>query len=154
MRTRIWHRDWKPRWLIRCVSAALLSVMDKQEPRYCVVQLFPSNSDSHIGQCGGNAGDSLVGCIYFSSYRFQCTLHFKELSSQKAQRPKDNDADKDLYPVLVSHIFTRMGKKIFGHVRLIGTVLKAVSTKFTIRNTNPTGLNCLPRLDRQAVDRH
>ena len=22
MRTRIWHSDWKPRWLIRCVSAA------------------------------------------------------------------------------------------------------------------------------------
>ena len=32
MRTRIWHSDWKPRWLIRCVSAALLSFMDKQEP--------------------------------------------------------------------------------------------------------------------------
>ena len=31
MRTRIWHSDWKPRWLIRCVSAALLSFMDKQE---------------------------------------------------------------------------------------------------------------------------
>ena len=30
MRTRIWHSDWKPRWLIRCVSAALLSFMDKQ----------------------------------------------------------------------------------------------------------------------------
>ena len=32
MRTRIWHSDWKPRWLIRCVSAALLSFMDKQVP--------------------------------------------------------------------------------------------------------------------------
>ena len=31
MRTRIWHSDWKPRWLIRCVSAALLSFMDKQD---------------------------------------------------------------------------------------------------------------------------
>ena len=31
MRTRIRHSDWKPRWLIRCVSAALLSFMDKQE---------------------------------------------------------------------------------------------------------------------------
>ena len=31
MRTRIWHSDWKPRWLIRCVSAALRSFMDKQE---------------------------------------------------------------------------------------------------------------------------
>ena len=31
MRTRIWHSEWKPRWLIRCVSAALLSFMDKQE---------------------------------------------------------------------------------------------------------------------------
>ena len=31
MRTRIWHSDWKPRWLIRCVSAALLSFVDKQE---------------------------------------------------------------------------------------------------------------------------
>ena len=30
MRTRIWHSDWKPRWLIRYVSAALLSFMDKQ----------------------------------------------------------------------------------------------------------------------------
>ena len=30
MRTRIWHSDWKPRWLIRCVPAALLSFMDKQ----------------------------------------------------------------------------------------------------------------------------
>ena len=30
VRTRIWHSDWKPRWLIRCVSAALLSFMDKQ----------------------------------------------------------------------------------------------------------------------------
>ena len=35
MRTRIWHSDWKPRWLIRCVSAALLSFMDKQE-RNCL----------------------------------------------------------------------------------------------------------------------
>ena len=34
MRTRIWHSDWKPRWLIRCVSAALLSFMDKQEKHY------------------------------------------------------------------------------------------------------------------------
>ena len=34
MRTRIWHSDWKPRWLIRCVSAALLSFMDKQEDVY------------------------------------------------------------------------------------------------------------------------
>ena len=34
MRTRIWHSDWKPRWLIRCVSAALLSFMDKQE-QFC-----------------------------------------------------------------------------------------------------------------------
>ena len=39
MRTRIWHSDWKPRWLIRCVSAALLSFMDKQE-RLCVVRSF------------------------------------------------------------------------------------------------------------------
>ena len=31
VRTRIWHSDWKPRCLIRCVSAALLSFMDKQE---------------------------------------------------------------------------------------------------------------------------
>ena len=31
MRTRIWHSDWKLRWLIRCVSAALLSFMDKQD---------------------------------------------------------------------------------------------------------------------------
>ena len=31
MRTRIWHSDWKPRCLIRCVSAALLSFMDKQD---------------------------------------------------------------------------------------------------------------------------
>ena len=31
MRTRIWHSDWKPRWLIRCVSVALLSFMDKQD---------------------------------------------------------------------------------------------------------------------------
>ena len=38
MRTRIWHSDWKPRWLIRCVSAALLSFMDKQERHF----LFPS----------------------------------------------------------------------------------------------------------------
>ena len=30
MRTRIWHSDWKPRWLIRCVSAAMLSFVDKQ----------------------------------------------------------------------------------------------------------------------------
>ena len=34
MRTRIWHSDWKPRWLIRCVSAALLSFMDKQVREY------------------------------------------------------------------------------------------------------------------------
>ena len=34
MRTRIWHSDWKPRWLIRCVSAALLSFMDNQETEY------------------------------------------------------------------------------------------------------------------------
>ena len=34
MRTRIWHSDWKPRWLIRCVSAALLSFMDKQEMQW------------------------------------------------------------------------------------------------------------------------
>ena len=34
VRTRIWHSDWKPRWLIRCVSAALLSFMDKQDPEY------------------------------------------------------------------------------------------------------------------------
>ena len=37
MRTRIWHSDWKPRWLIRCVSAALLSFMDKQVTR-CVFE--------------------------------------------------------------------------------------------------------------------
>ena len=36
MRTRIWHSDWKPQWLIRCVSAALLSFMDKQE-NVCVL---------------------------------------------------------------------------------------------------------------------
>ena len=36
MRTRIWHSDWKPRWLIRCVSAALLSFMDKQETK-CLI---------------------------------------------------------------------------------------------------------------------
>ena len=35
MRTRIWHSDWKTRWLIRCVSAALLSFMGKQE-RFCL----------------------------------------------------------------------------------------------------------------------
>ena len=34
MRTRIWHSDWKPRWLIRCVSAALLSFMDMQDGLY------------------------------------------------------------------------------------------------------------------------
>ena len=37
MRTRIWHSDWKPRWLIRCVSAALLSFMDKQDVFYRIL---------------------------------------------------------------------------------------------------------------------
>ena len=41
MRTRIWHSDWKPRWLIRCVSAALLSFMDKQEVFWWHIKLQP-----------------------------------------------------------------------------------------------------------------
>ena len=40
MRTRIWHSDWNPRWLIRCVSAALLSFMDKQETE---IHLLPTH---------------------------------------------------------------------------------------------------------------
>ena len=49
MRTRIWHSDWKPRWLIRCVSAALLSFMDKQVLQRVRFAAFGR------GQ-GGNAG--------------------------------------------------------------------------------------------------
>ena len=48
MRTRIWHSDWKPRWLIRCVSAALLSFMDKQvheSPLTDALFLLVSKSD-------------------------------------------------------------------------------------------------------------
>ena len=36
VRTRIWHSDWKPRWLIRYVSAALLSFMDNQVDVYAL----------------------------------------------------------------------------------------------------------------------
>ena len=43
MRTRIWHSDWKPRWLIRCVSAALLSFMDKQDADWAATPEIPLN---------------------------------------------------------------------------------------------------------------
>ena len=46
MRTRIWHSDWKPRWLIRCVSAAVLSFMDKQEKIY--IELLKSLSPADV----------------------------------------------------------------------------------------------------------
>ena len=49
MRTRIWHSDWKPRWLIRCVSAALLSFMDKQVV-FCANVEFPRNGGAEGGR--------------------------------------------------------------------------------------------------------
>ena len=56
MRTRIWHSDWKPRWLIRCVSAALLSFMDKQENEYSAGRLNDKNEYS-IGGRGARPVD-------------------------------------------------------------------------------------------------
>ena len=62
MRTRIWHSDWKPRWLIRCVSAALLSFMDKQDnflcymchqtstEHFCCREIIPCHTSS-LSQC-------------------------------------------------------------------------------------------------------
>ena len=46
MRTRIWHSDWKPRWLIRYVSAALLSFMDKQEGISPTPDMVPTKTDA------------------------------------------------------------------------------------------------------------
>ena len=48
MRTRIWHSDWKPRWLIRCVSAALLSFMDKQERVWCNRRVVGWSMANHL----------------------------------------------------------------------------------------------------------
>ena len=52
MRTRIWHSDWKPRWRIRCVSAALLSFMDKQEAVYGKANIIAG--DWVVSNIGGN----------------------------------------------------------------------------------------------------
>ena len=68
MRTRISHSDWKPRWLIRCVSAALLSFMDKQVG-FCVSSF-----------CG-------AGTSWSPSFRAQHRVPLQHASAQTASSP-------------------------------------------------------------------
>ena len=64
MRTRIWHSDWKPRWLIRCVSAALLSFMDKQVNLWSYPTPYRDQKQGAAGD-GKELCDLLVVCGKF-----------------------------------------------------------------------------------------